>query len=262
LSTTALKRLYALEEFSDLGTGFQLAMRDLELRGAGTILGGEQSGFIDALGFELYNQLLEEAVRELKSTEFKEIFKNETVEPTLLRRDVQVQIASDALIPAFYVPDDTERFDLYKRLYQATSGSALQHIREELVDRFGTLPATTEALFRAVRLKNVAGAIGFDKVVEHKHDLVFELSANDPQTDLFYLRHFEALMRYITEHPTDVRLATTGTTLKLTLVLGSTDPLERAEDLRASILAWANNSDTAATKSDSTGKNVGGTEGE
>ncbi len=236
LSTTALKRLYALEEFSELGSGFQLAMRDLELRGAGTILGGEQSGFIDALGFELYNQLLEEAVRELKATEFKEIFKEEKVEPTLLRRDVQVQVASDALIPSSYVPDDTERFDIYKRLYRADTEGELQKVHDELLDRFGPLPLPAEALFSAVRLKNAAGAIGFDKVTEHQHDLVFELSASDPQTDLFYLKHFDALMTYVTAHPQSVALSTKGNTLRVKVQLDDRTPIEVAEEIRAAIV--------------------------
>ena len=161
LSTMALKRLYALEEFTDLGSGFQLAMRDLELRGAGTILGGEQSGFIDALGFEMYNQLLEQAVRELKNKEYKDIFREEArdISP-ILRRDVNVQTGADALIPQSYIPDDSERFEMYKRLYRADTAAALRRVRDEMLDRFGGVPPRTEALFRVVRLKNAAGLSG------------------------------------------------------------------------------------------------------
>jgi transcription-repair coupling factor (superfamily II helicase) len=238
LSTQALKRLYALEEFTDLGSGFQLAMRDLELRGAGTILGGEQSGFIDALGFELYNQLLEQAVRDLKAREYKDIFKNELPEVSpVLRRDVQVQIGSDALIPQFYIPDDSERFEMYKRLYRADDVKALRRIRDELVDRFGALPPTVEALFRVVRLKNVAGILGFDKITERANELIFELNEQDGATDEFYTRIFPLLMKWVTEHAGISKVATKGNALKITVTLQGKDAAEIAEMMRDAITA-------------------------
>ncbi|HET7153100.1 MAG TPA: transcription-repair coupling factor, partial [Candidatus Kapabacteria bacterium] len=247
LSTQALKRLYALEEFTDLGSGFQLAMRDLELRGAGTILGGEQSGFIDALGFELYNQLLEQAVRDLKAREYKEIFKHELPEASpILRRDVQVQISSDALIPQSYIPEDSERFNMYKRLYQADDAKALRRIRDELVDRFGAPPPQTETLFKVVRLKNAAGMLGFDKVNERAGELIFELNEQDNIADEFYLRIFPVLMKWVTEHAGISKVATKGYALRITINLQGKDAAEIAEMLRDEITSSAPQTQAAA----------------
>lgn len=166
LTQKALRRLQALEEFTDLGSGFQLAMRDLEIRGAGNLLGGEQSGFITTMGFELYHQILDEAVSELRSTEFSDLFEAETEEPgkRFANPDVVIETHTDALIPGYYVPSDSERYMLYKRMYEAGSEQAIEQVLQEMRDRYGPLPAPAEELFRIVRIRLFANPIGLSRL--------------------------------------------------------------------------------------------------
>ncbi len=150
LTRDAVRRLTAIEEFSELGSGFNLAMRDLEIRGAGNVLGREQSGFINNLGFEMYNRVLEEAVAEAK---FEENMNDQL--DTLTRRKVEPQITADvdAFIPDDYVSLDAERFDFYKRLSRAATVSEAEDIRSEMLDRFGKIPEPAENLLSLIRMK-------------------------------------------------------------------------------------------------------------
>ncbi|HTX98499.1 MAG TPA: transcription-repair coupling factor [Bacteroidota bacterium] len=162
LPRPTLQRLQALEEFNELGSGFNLAMRDLEIRGAGNLLGGEQSGFIETMGFETYTRVLEEAVQELKEEEFQELFQHE---PRQQRRDdVVVEADVNALIPDQYIANDTERLATYRRLYGLEKEEQLKEIAEELVDRFGAPPPEVELLYDVVRIRLTAGALGFRRV--------------------------------------------------------------------------------------------------
>lgn len=150
LTRDAVRRLTAIEEFSELGSGFNLAMRDLEIRGAGNVLGREQSGFINNLGFEMYNKVLEEAVAEAK---FEENLTEQL--DTLTRRKVEPQVTADidAYIPDDYVSMDAERFDFYKRLSRAAMVAEVDDIRAEMLDRFGKIPEPAENLFKLIKLK-------------------------------------------------------------------------------------------------------------
>lgn len=157
LPKQSLRRLQAIQEFTELGSGFNLAMRDLEIRGAGNLLGGEQSGFILEMGFEMYEKIVQEAVRELKEEEFRNLLKPEesTVQhETILETDVE------AYIPDFYIESDTERLDLYRRLYRAKDQTELQHMREDLRDRFGEFPEEVEHLFQLAELRLMMSGIG------------------------------------------------------------------------------------------------------
>jgi transcription-repair coupling factor (superfamily II helicase) len=163
LPRLTVQRLQALQEFTELGSGFNLAMRDLEIRGAGNLLGAEQSGFIETMGFETYTRILEEAVQELKEEEFRDLL---DASAGLERRmkDAVVDVDVDALIPASYVQDDTERLALYRRLYALASTEQLDEVHEELRDRFGLLPPEAENLFEVVQLRLAAAQMGFRKV--------------------------------------------------------------------------------------------------
>jgi transcription-repair coupling factor (superfamily II helicase) len=152
LSSDARKRLAAIQEFSDLGAGFRIAARDLEIRGAGNLLGGEQSGQIAAVGFEMYTKLLEETVRELRGEKVEE-----EVETT-------VNLGVDIYIPRDYIGDETLRMTFYKRVASARDEARLREIRAEIRDRFGALPDNVEALFDFVRLKLLAKAIGVTSI--------------------------------------------------------------------------------------------------
>jgi transcription-repair coupling factor (superfamily II helicase) len=167
LPRPALRRLQAIEEFTELGSGFNLAMRDLEIRGAGNLLGAEQSGFIMEMGFEMYERVVREAVEELKQEEFKEVFQKDTVKfPIRDLKFAEAVIESDieALIPDFYVESDSERLDIYRRLYRAVSEEELVSMRGELHDRFGEYPEEVEHLFILVELRMSASRAGFKKI--------------------------------------------------------------------------------------------------
>jgi transcription-repair coupling factor (superfamily II helicase) len=148
----AEKRLKAIEEFCELGAGFRIAMRDLEIRGAGNILGPEQSGHIAAVGYDMYSTLLEQAVRALKKL------------PTIERPDVTLQLGVEAFLPKAYVPDASQRIALYRRLHQALASEELEAVRADLRDRFGPLPGPSEALLAETRLRQLAQEAGIASI--------------------------------------------------------------------------------------------------
>jgi len=151
LTPEARKRLLALEEFSDLGSGFNIAMRDLDIRGAGDILGAEQSGFINDIGFDLYTKILNDAVNELKRTEFSDMFENVDIE--IERPETTVEFDETALLPQEYVSDNVERLNLYRKLSEADKPEQINEWYEEVKDRFGPVPKETEYLVLASKIK-------------------------------------------------------------------------------------------------------------
>jgi transcription-repair coupling factor (superfamily II helicase) len=163
MPTAALQRLRAMQEFTELGSGFNLAMRDLEIRGAGNLLGREQSGFIEDMGFEMYTKVLEEAMQEIKQDEFGDLFRNEQTESRRPDNTV-VDVDFDAYIPESYVANSIERLTIYRRLYDLATSIQLQELGEELKDRFGTHPPEARNLFGAIAIRIAAGKIGFAKV--------------------------------------------------------------------------------------------------
>lgn len=162
LTPEARKRLLALEEFSDLGSGFNIAMRDLDIRGAGDILGGEQSGFINDIGFDLYTKILNDAVRELKESEFSDLF--DGVEAEIDLPETTVEFDSSALLPQNYVTDNVERLNLYRKLSQSKSEIDIDAWKEEIEDRFGPIPKESEMLILASKIKLYASQSFFTKV--------------------------------------------------------------------------------------------------
>ncbi|MCZ2222254.1 MAG: transcription-repair coupling factor [Chitinophagales bacterium] len=164
LPTNSRKRLQTLEQFSDLGSGFQIAMRDLDIRGAGDILGGEQSGFMADIGFEMYQKILNEAIRELKRTSFKELFKEEISKQDDYVNDCTIDTDLEILIPDNYVESITERLSLYTRLNDCEKEDELQKLHTEIQDRFGNIPNEVEDLFTTVRCRWLAIELGFEKM--------------------------------------------------------------------------------------------------
>lgn len=159
------KRLQTLEQHADLGSGFQIAMRDLDIRGAGNMLGGEQSGFMSEIGFETYQKILDEAIRELKRTEFKELFKDEISKQDDFVSECSIDTDLEILIPDEYVESITERLSLYQRLDNCETEDSLQNMAKELKDRFGELPTAVSDLFVTVRCRWIAVKLGFEKLV-------------------------------------------------------------------------------------------------
>jgi len=164
LPTDSRKRLQTLEQFSDLGSGFQIAMRDLDIRGAGNMLGGEQSGFMAEIGFEMYQKILDEAIRELKRTSFKELFKEEISKQDDYVSDCTIDTDLEILIPDDYVESITERLSLYTRLDNCEDEKELQAFHTEMIDRFGPMPKAVEDLFTTVRCRWLAVDLGFEKM--------------------------------------------------------------------------------------------------
>lgn len=164
LTDEARKRLRSLEEFSDLGSGFNIAMRDLDIRGAGNLLGAEQSGFITEIGYEMYQKILQEAMQELREQEFKELF---TSDQDQLRYvdDCQLETDLELMIPSDYVSHVQERLNLYKELDSIGDDSGLQAFANQLGDRFGPLPKQVDGLFNALRLRWAAKEAGFEKII-------------------------------------------------------------------------------------------------
>ncbi|MFH1050654.1 MAG: transcription-repair coupling factor [bacterium] len=201
IGTTALKRLHAVEQFTELGSGFQLAMRDMEIRGAGNLLGPEQSGYILDMGFELYHKILDEAVQELRHEEFSDVFKDTQFEmPKILSNDdLEIQVYFDALLPSDYIHSDTERFSVYKRLYNVQTNSELEDFKKELIDRFGSLPEKVENLIFVVKLRIAALNTGFRKVILNPELLTIELP-NESNSE-FYEKVFPSLTEIFQDIP-------------------------------------------------------------
>ena len=181
------KRLRTLEEYADLGSGFQVAMRDLDIRGAGNLLGAEQSGFIADMGFDMYHKILDEAVQELKQEEFSDLFENE--EEKIDSRDCQIDTHFEILIPSEYIAQTSERISLYSELSNIKTELALREFQNELKDRFGNPPSQVLALMDSVRLKWVAQSLGLEKVAltQTKMRCFFPGDPNAPvyQTEAF-----------------------------------------------------------------------------
>ena len=207
LTPEARKRLTAIEQFSDLGSGFNIAMRDLDIRGAGNLLGGEQSGFIAEIGFDMYQKILEEAVQELKEEEFKELFaetesdtfgKSRT--PKRFVKDCVVDTDLEILIPDDYVTNITERLNLYKELDNIESDEDLKSFTAQLTDRFGPIPQPALELINTIRLRRIAQETGFEKVILKNNKLIgyFVSDQNSPyyQSDIF-----TAVLHYVQKHP-------------------------------------------------------------
>ena len=219
LGKSTVQRLQALQEFNELGSGFNLAMRDLEIRGAGNLLGSEQSGFIEMMGFETYTRILEEAVRELKQEEFQELFKDERATPVGVR-GFAVEADLEAFIPALYVENETERLTIYRRLYAVNTNEQLDEIGLELRDRFGKRPPQVDTLLGLVRLKLIAGTLGFAKI----HLSPERLEAHYPPSSdtLFYeSARFQHLMTAFSRmRERGVKVSQGETTLKTILPFG------------------------------------------
>ncbi|MCE7073576.1 MULTISPECIES: transcription-repair coupling factor [Dyadobacter] len=205
LASDSRKRLQTLEEFSELGDGFKVAMRDLDIRGAGNLLGAEQSGFVNDLGYELYHKMLDEAVSELKNNEFKDLFSNALGLPSKLVPDCQIETDFATLIPDDYVKNISERLSLYTRLDNISTEEELTKFEKEILDRFGPVPGEVEDLLKTVRLRWEAELLHFEKLTLKSNTLkgYFVTSQND---EFFQSPKFGQVIDYIKQHPRKIAL--------------------------------------------------------
>jgi len=213
LTDEARKRLRAIEEFSDLGSGFNIAMRDLDIRGAGNILGAEQSGFISEIGYEMYQKILDEALVELKETEFSDVFPEEKSHEFV--RDCVIETDLEILIPDFYITNMAERMNLYKEIDSLETETNLMALRKKLIDRFGPVPVQVESLFQTIRLRWLARELGFEKLVLRKNRLVAYFISN-PDSGYFQSARFTDILSFIKTNPLCCKLKEDNERLFLT----------------------------------------------
>lgn len=218
LSTDARKRLQTLEEFSDLGDGFKVSMRDLDIRGAGNLLGSEQSGFINDLGYETYHKILDEAVQELKENEFKDLFmKDMTGTLSDLRLpDCQIETDLQIIIPENYVSNISERLSLYNQLDNIEKEDELQEFQRSIVDRFGPLPQEVQNLLKIVRIRWKAEQLGFEKLTL-KNNILKCYFVSSEKTEYFQADKFGRILDYIKINPKRCSLKEIKSKLLLTV---------------------------------------------
>lgn len=216
LSVDSRKRLRTLEQYSDLGSGFQIAMRDLDIRGAGNILGAEQSGFISDIGMDTFHKILDEAVQELKQTDYKELFREELKEGKVVHvSDCQIDTDVEMRIPDTYVNSRSERMLLYQELNKIEQEKDLNAFGQKLQDRFGKLPPAVFELFDAMRLQWVAKQIGFERIIL-KNQIMKCFFIHNPKSPFFESATFGRVLTYIQTYPHRCQLKETKKNLTIT----------------------------------------------
>lgn len=205
LTSESRKRLQALEEFSDLGDGFKVAMRDLDIRGAGNLLGAEQSGFVNDLGYEMYHKILDDAVRELKENEFKDLFADSVSALPELVPVTQIETDLSILIPEEYVKNISERLSLYTRLDNIKTEDELQSFQDEVVDRFGPLPTEVKDLLKTVRLRWLAEALHLEKLII-KNNTLKGYFVSSPDDSFYQSQTFGNILDFIQRNPRNSNL--------------------------------------------------------
>lgn len=225
LPNDSRKRLQTLEQHSELGSGFQIAMRDLDIRGAGNMLGGEQSGFMAEIGFEMYQKILDEAIRELKRTQFKELFKEEITKQDDYVQDCTIDTDLEILIPDEYVESIAERLSLYQRLDNCETEEDLALMRQELSDRFGPLPQQVEDLFITVSCRKLAVELGFEKM-SLKLDVLRCYFINRPDSLYFESDLFRNILDYLQTGTNKAKLKQKG---KLFMLIA--EPVKSMEEM-------------------------------
>lgn len=205
MTDEARKRLEALVQFSDLGSGFNIAMRDLDIRGAGNLLGGEQSGFITDIGFEMYQKILNEAIEELRDNEFKELFETRNTEDFIVSsKECIVETDLEIRIPDTYVNNVNERLGLYQQLDGLKSSEELEKFKLEMVDRFGEIPTSLDELFKSFELRWLAQELGIEKLTIKMQKMIATF-IEDPQSKFYDTEQFQAILQYMMSHPQECK---------------------------------------------------------
>lgn len=224
LTPDARRRLKAIEEFSELGSGFNLAMQDLDIRGSGNLLGGEQSGFIAEVGFETYQRILNEAMAELKEAGLNEkdrISRQDDNEPDNIKKkpyvaDFAIDTDLEIMFPDEYISNISERIRLYKELNEINDEEKLNAFEEKLTDRFGLLPPPASALLDIVRIKWIAVRTGIEKILL-KNDLMIANFISDSNSAFYRSKDFVSIMNYVNRHHGSMSIKQNKTKLSLTI---------------------------------------------
>jgi transcription-repair coupling factor (superfamily II helicase) len=230
MTNDARKRIEALEQFTELGSGFNIAMKDLEIRGAGDLLGGEQSGFINEIGFETYQKILVEAIEELKENEFKDLYDEvEGPHEKIFVKETQIDSDFELLFPDDYINNITERLTLYTDLNQVKDEVALQKFEAQLVDRFGELPDQAADLLNSVRIKWIANSIGLEKIVM-KQGKMIGYFISDQQSAFYQTSTFTRILQYVQSHANKCKIKEKQTRngLRLLLIFENIQSVDRA----------------------------------
>jgi transcription-repair coupling factor (superfamily II helicase) len=215
LTSEARKRLEALVQFSDLGSGFNIAMKDLDIRGAGNMLGGEQSGFISEIGFEMYQKILNEAMEELKDNEFKELFEERNTDsPLQYVRDCMLETDLEARIPDDYVNNVAERLSLYQEMDNLKNEEELQEFANRLKDRFGPLPRQVQELIISFRLRWLAQKMGLERLVIKSNKMIGYFIA-DPQSPFYETEIFTQVLNHIQRNARGCKLSEKNDRLRI-----------------------------------------------
>jgi len=235
LSATSRRRLQAIESFSDLGSGIHIAMQDLDIRGAGNLLGAEQSGFIADLGYETYQKILKEAVTELRTEEFSDLADGQqtSAEETEYVADCVIESDLELLLPPDYVPQESERISLYQELDSIERESDLLEFKNRLIDRFGKIPHVTAELLRIPRLRRLARRLGIEKVAL-KQDVMYLYFVDDTNVAYYQSPMFGKLLQYLQENPRRCRIREKAG--KRSFAIDHVSTVEEAVEILAGIL--------------------------
>jgi transcription-repair coupling factor (superfamily II helicase) len=200
LTNDARKRLKTIEEFAELGSGFQISMRDMDIRGAGNLLGAEQSGFIADIGYDTYHKILDEAIRELKATDFKELFADEIKKDQKFVTECTIDTDAEMLIPDEYVSNINERLALYTELDNIEDDEGLKAFEQRLRDRFGPVPRSVKELFDGVRLRKLAKHLGFERL-QQRRGILKCYTVENPESAYYDSGTFSHVMGYVMRNP-------------------------------------------------------------
>ncbi len=235
LTMEARKRLKTIEEFSDLGSGFAIAMKDLDIRGAGNLLGGEQSGFITDIGYEAYQRILEEAILELKESDFKDKLDDQSKKQTkIYLRDVIIDTDIEMFIPDQYISNIQERLNLYQQLDKIETEEGIQEFSKVLSDRFGSIPKQVDELFEGLRVRWIARQMGFERIALKKRKLQATFITN-PSSSYFDSEYFKILTASIAKDKSEHPLTMKQTLNSLMMIRENVKSLLQAKEILQSL---------------------------
>ena len=233
MTDDARKRIQALEQFSELGSGFNIAMKDLEIRGAGDLLGGEQSGFINEIGFDTYQKIMNEAIEELKENEFKDLYPEQNdIETKEYVKDLQLDTDFELLFPDEYINTVSERLLLYNELAEIKDEAALLAYENKLIDRFGPLPKQAISLLSSMKIKWIATRLGIEKLVL-KQGKMIGYFVSDQQSDYYQSGRFHQVLQFVQKQNALCKMKEKQTPngLRLLLTFDNVKSIRRALEL-------------------------------